>query len=893
MLNNVYLRSIYENEISNAMLESKSSNRTIAMMKTNGLNSIREGYFFSILFFAVVLCMIGLPSTSFAGNRTLAAFNIAKTDSTQDIKEKQITTLSSSSDLIPKGAVVSTVTSKEIERDYRFDPLYSLIGRVSGVSMGSGNNLDKKGIFIRGVHSYRFTNPLYLIDGFEGDLHMINPLDIENVEVLKDGAATAIYGYRGGNGVIRITTKQGSRDKMRIRFTSWMGKSEATYDNPLTTNSLRWQKIRDLNETSYYYFGNDKVENRNSDAFDAFRRTGFEQNYHLNIQGGNQKVEYYVAGAFTSNEETIDPNNFKKYSAMAHLKFNLGSLTIEPRVSYVNKKREKGSLQLRHIVYFTPTMDLDCFDPLKVPNSLEQEHWDTGLNMQYLLTEGLSLHLDQRYADYQDIDKKRYWETLNHSSIGTKTENHKQMYHLNAYVDYQQKLSLLDFALQAGFQYQTDKLTKEIGDYDKERYLREHEDLARYIAENPSYQWGIEPFSQERKYSVRSPYAHLSLGLDSKLEIEGTVRYDKIGSITKTSYALSGGWNVANHDFFKENLSWIDELTIRASYGKMGMADILYLPRTKEMNYFYDVIDQESITKKNIGGHLSIAQGLLFGGLNLYDHRITSSTDTYPYDAPQDVKMKNSGWELELGSQWKGRGFSYHFTGFISHNENEICNDLNSQMAGQRHLGFTPSCGDISSLRLMPGLDHTYVDVNRDGIIRDFDDNLQIGNFFPELEYGVSLSMSYKRLDFSLLLNGKHNKYLLNNLKYGPSKFSVFNETRNFWDDLTMINKDHIPGDYVEDASFLSLRNIQLGYTLSSDILQGSFIQSIRLFVSAKDLVTYTDYDGFDPDQWIVNNKPIEMGYTNNRYSNLLGDYLFDGFYLPSKTILVGVQISF
>jgi len=234
----------------------------------------------------------------------------------------------------------------------------ALAGKVAGVQVlnTTGAPGEAVKIRIRGIGSISAgSDPLYVVDGFPiDDIQMINPNDIETVDILKDASATAIYGSRGANGVIFITTKRGRSGKGAINFNSYYG----------------WQKVLKIpkflsvmDQAMYYYDGMknqnldagkdvtgdplnwnypvpktimDVIEGRNttnSDAFDAIFQVAPQQNYNLSARGGNESVKYAISGEYLNQQGIIISTNFKRYSLRANLDAQL-SKRLLVRLNY-------------------------------------------------------------------------------------------------------------------------------------------------------------------------------------------------------------------------------------------------------------------------------------------------------------------------------------------------------------------------------------------------------------------------------------------------------------------------------------------------------------------------------------------------------------------------------
>jgi TonB-linked SusC/RagA family outer membrane protein len=239
---------------------------------------------------------------------------------------------------VPKTALKQPVST--------FDNM--LQGAVSGVAVtqSSGAPGSTATIRIRGGNSISFGNdPLYVIDGFivynnnsyvntgasngvgVNALSTINPTDIESIEVLKDASATAIYGSRGANGVVIITTKRGKRGGNEISYSNYFGVQKVTKKLDLL-NATEWmQLVNDINESDSkpHTFSDSAINaaGEGSDWQDAALRNGPIQNHEISVSGGDEKSRYLISGNYFRQEGTVVNTDFKRYSGRINYERNL------------------------------------------------------------------------------------------------------------------------------------------------------------------------------------------------------------------------------------------------------------------------------------------------------------------------------------------------------------------------------------------------------------------------------------------------------------------------------------------------------------------------------------------------------------------------------------------
>jgi TonB-linked SusC/RagA family outer membrane protein len=211
---------------------------------------------------------------------------------------------------------VASVGSEEIQKISVSNAAESLKGRVTGVSISTVDAAPGgyTSIKIRGFNTISGSNePLIVIDGYTnaGDLNTINPRDIKSIEVLKDASATAIYGARGANGVILITTNSGSENKFKIDFTS-----------ALTTKVIA-NKLEMMNAQQFLVMQNEAVGGGEVPGLEDYETTDWQEevyrrslqgNYQLSISGGSKKTNYLISGNYLADNGIIENSDFKRYS---------------------------------------------------------------------------------------------------------------------------------------------------------------------------------------------------------------------------------------------------------------------------------------------------------------------------------------------------------------------------------------------------------------------------------------------------------------------------------------------------------------------------------------------------------------------------------------------------
>lgn len=218
---------------------------------------------------------------------------------------------------------------------------------------------------VRGTTSInKSSDPLYVIDGIisSSGLDGLNPSDIQSMEVLKDASSTAIYGSRGSNGVILITTKGGSEGKASITFDASIGLSTVrkqydllnAYEYATALNDIRGSSTISPENLAAYKNGTKGIN-----WADLITHTGVTQDYRLNISGGNAKVKYLISGNVLDQEAVTIETNYKRYGIRANIDADVKPwLTISAKMNATSLHKHNDGANWFHITNFSPTMEM-------------------------------------------------------------------------------------------------------------------------------------------------------------------------------------------------------------------------------------------------------------------------------------------------------------------------------------------------------------------------------------------------------------------------------------------------------------------------------------------------------------------------------------------------------
>lgn len=898
------------------------------------------------------------------------------------------------------GAISSVSKDNLSQVSTSFDGL--LGGAVAGlnVSQTSGQPGTTSNIRIRGGNSVNGGNePLYVIDGViiyndnssanlgisrsAGSLNplaALSPNDIESIEVLKDVSASAIYGSRGANGVIIITTKNGKKGKTNIEYQYSIGWQQARKKLDLM-NAKEWGNLyleiasaENISETGLTA---DKVAQlgEGTDWQDAALRTATTQNHQLSISGGDDKTRYLLSGNFTDQDGILLNTNFKRYSGRFNFERDLFSnLTVGLNVT--GSKLEQNGLSNYSGLYVNGVSNsLDYV--LRIPQVVSIYNADGGYNYNNLFEKG-----DLRFGDttvnaISDLVNTDS-QTKNNSLIGNFFAKYTILPSLVAKFSAgtNQINTTLNFfapsSAAAGFlakgygsignkrfdswQYEyTLNYTKKLND---SHYI---DVLAGYTTQTTKTEYAIasasnfaneqlsfanlqggstllSPSSGGTESILNSVLGRVNYSFNNRYNLTATFRADgssRFAENHKWGYFPSVGlsWNASEESFLRDNKT-INDLKLRGSLGVVGNQEIgdyryeaTYATKTYSFNnQLVTAYARSNAENPDLKWEQTSQYNLGFD-LNLFNRRLGIVADVYYkktsdllLDVPVEIttgfatKLENVGNVTNKGVEFAVTGniiddkqWQWNLSANIAKNVNEVTNigNLDYFLSGNTIIkkgealgsfygvvfdGIVQTGDDLSKVpapswkpSVEPG-DVKYVDQNGDNEITQDEDRVVLGSIQPDFIYGFSTTVSYKFLSVSAVFQGSKGNEAYNqlrqNLESPSTSYNVLSTLRDRWtpsNPSTTIPKASVTSAtwldsrYVEDASYLRLKNVTLSYILPVKIVKAPQTK-FRIFATGQNLLTFTNYKGYDPE--------IASGIDS-------------GAYPTAKTISFGINISY
>jgi TonB-linked SusC/RagA family outer membrane protein len=865
---------------------------------------------------------------------------------------------------------VSVVGVKDLEKSPLINVDQALQGRASGVQLTQSSGAPGAGlkIRVRGSNSITGQNsPLVVVDGLiDVDINSVNPNDIQSISVLKDASSTAIYGNRGANGVVIITTKKGTAGVSSVEFGSYVSFSEPSDSIDLLGAS---EFISFANTKNIAASGNpipvfdtqqkiDAAIANSVDYQDEVYRTATAQNYQLSFRGGSENMNYYVSGNYLDQEGVAINTNFKRYSLRSNINADLTEkLSLITSLNLIrqeglNNSPDFGAGLALGAVGFDPTTPIfnsigDYNRQTSVVGGIQESvltnpvfsanesngtstinRVQANVQLNYNLVKNLDLNLsggidyaniavgffNPASSDSQDVTAGQNTENNNKTQYALRlnyNNTYNEKHDINATAIYEERKNrAVGFNANGRGFFTTSTGFDNLG-----------------VADNQT----IGSFFSER--NLRSVIGRATYNYDSRYLVTASVRYDESSVFIKDqggvfpSFAL--GWNINNEEFFKSET--ISTLRLRGGWGitgneLIGTDDALNLLRNNPWNPNGGATGSTSIlpgtrlanpdltwettTQSNIGLDLGILNGRFnlsfeYYNKNTEDLLLTKQVPRFTGRVDQVInagEVENKGFDLSIdGRIIQNENFNWNMSANFSSNKNEVISLIGDETEIFPALTVGGSIPAPAIVRVGEPIGSFYgfiyegVNAADGNAVYAAEQDL-IGDPNPDFTYGINNNLSYKGIDLNFFIQGVQGNDIFNRARAliigrdGRIPFGTSVELRNTWTpsnttaplpSLNATNTQSLSSEFIEDGSFLRLKNISLGYTLrDSQALESIGAESFRIYVSAQNLITITDYTGLDPE--------VGNGGENDRLAGV------DIGSLPtSKTFPLGLNVKF
>lgn len=873
---------------------------------------------------------------------------------------------------------VSTVSNEDMELRPVTEASGFIQGKVAGVTVQQTSGLPGSGmtVRVRGASSIASSNdPLYVVDGVPvgtGNyaIAYLSPQDIETMQILKDASSAAIYGSRAANGVVLITTKQGKKSKgPQISLNASVGLANVakTYD---VLNVSEYKELMDE-------LGIVSLPDGLKDETDWFKetyKTGISQNYQLSVSNANDKMRYYLSGGY-SDEKGILP---VAYNKRINVKANFDSdlfkwINVGADVAYSHYKNNgiisgTGSNRAGVVLsvintptyaktwsetnpswYWTEFYGANLTTPAENLARTENNYTQTDrllltghatIKFHRTLQFKSTVTMDRRWVhDYSFLDpiKTSYGRTQHGTATSTRSDDMRMVYD-NIFTYNNTWNGKHNFEAMAGTSATTSRWENLSGS--RSYFSPDYNNVIFGI--NGGNKGGLRGQSQGyAKWAIMSYLARLSYNYDSRYYLTVNFRADgssKLAPGHRWGYfpSASAAWRISGEDFMKD-ISWIDDLKIRAGWGQQGnqsgLADYAWV-QTYNTNYYdwtkteyADAVPTlgsksnignkdltwETTSQTNVGIDWSMFRGRLSVTLDGYYKYTKNLLMSVPLPAPNPSIYRNEGemsnWGLELAissvnidrNNWK---WTTDFN--ISTNKNRL-----EKLSLQQVYYYTQTSEALSEyvVRMTPGQSLSkfwgytaqgvdpetgmviYKDLNGDGKI-NVSDKHYIGDANPLFTAGMTNTVSWKGLSLSFLLTSSVGNDIYNASKI--EMIGMYNDANQIKD---AVRRWRVPGQitdipkageldnlkastrWVEDGTYLKVKNITLSYDIVHPALKKANISRIRPYITLDNMITFTNYSGYDPEM--------------SQYSSATSMGIDWGTYPCVKTVLFGVNVEF
>jgi TonB-linked SusC/RagA family outer membrane protein len=885
---------------------------------------------------------------------------------------------------------VSSIKSEDIRKITSNNPTQALQGKVTGVQVTTTSGAPGAGLSVRvrGVGTFNNSAPIYVVDGvILDDISFLSSGDIASMEVLKDASATAIYGSRGANGVILISTNRGASEagKPVVSLSSEYGIQQLAKkidllsgkDFALVSNEIRPGTYNNVDAVP------------NTDWQDLVFRAAPMQNHQLSISGSTSAADYYVGIGLFQQDGIIPKSNYQRLSLKLNNTYRLfknvtfgNNITVAPYqqrnapgVTY-SVYRAQPLLEPYYadgsfgVVYNVgnPLADLEysnsfnnglrgvgnIFAEAKIHKDFTLKTSfgiDAAYNKSTSFTPAYTIFNPDGTASQQD-------NQFSNLSKGT-NENFNWLWENTlSYVKTFGKHSINSVA---GFTMQ--KSRSEYFNLSGRNIIRNDRDfwyiLPPYIMDEANNINTLQSIGNGVDaglyYSMMSVLARANYTYDSRYIFTVTFRRDGSSKFAPENRfssfpSFAAGWNIANEEFMKD-YSVISMLKLRASWGMIGNEKISYFDRFSRVNSgLFAVFSNpdasypaatygksgnpdliwESTTQTDIGLEIGLLNNRLTGEFDYYrrvteDILVELSTPGHlgngqgqrvRYNA---ASVLNSGYEFNIRWRETKRDFTYSvgILGTTIHNEvlaiggNSGIDSLlmggylgNGQPVTLSRIGLPIGAyygyvtdGLFQNQAELDAYPHQslagpgdlrFVDINNDGKINGLD-RTYIGSPIPKFIFGINFEIAYKSFDFSIDLQGQTGNKIFNGKDVvRPDPYNFEGYVRDRWTGEGTSNTiprpsfggyNYTPSDYfIQDGSYLRLRNVMLGYTLPENLTEKIKLQNVRFYIKGSNIYTLTKYTGYTPEIG---------GY------DVLSNGIDNGVYPISAVYSVGLNINF
>lgn len=872
---------------------------------------------------------------------------------------------------------VSQIGSEEIENRPVTQATHAITGQMPGVTVqvASGRPGNNPGeIRIRGVGSFGATpDALVLVDGIPGTLADINPEDIQSISVLKDASSAAIYGARSANGVILVTTKSGSGTKLSLSYNGYLGFNQAT-QLPDFADSWEYATMYNIASGSNSFTEEDIANFRSQADLDNYPNTkflehlfsenGIQHGHTLNLNGGSERIRYFLSGAYMNQDGIIPKNNYDRYNVRLNLDSDLGSnfrLTTRLSGSFEDRREPQATANrggeltdqliqqaVRYPAIYlgqasngdfgigpessgTPVAWLASASYLHNPRtrigSNAKLDWTPLDGLRFSAIGGYNLSLLEQ-TSYRASQRLNADLTLNQSNLNQ--FRNKQVYKTMQFLaEYNKTFSRTELGALVGYAFESENADEFNGS--RQNFPSNDYTVIGMGGVDNQQAGGVI-----NEWAIQSVFGRFKLNHHDKYLFESTLRYDGSSRFPDNNkYALfpslAVGWRLSE-EAFMNGVEWLSNLKLKGSWGVLGNQNIGNYPYQIVLNSGRDYpfggtmttgaayltykdagIRWESTETTDIGIESEFFNRKL--GINVtYFHRDTRDILYEPTSSVSEVlgvnlsetntgRARNTGWEFDAYYKNNIGPLRFSASGNFSIINNEVVTlglgnvrqpngmvgngtDLFIGYPMQMYYGYLSdgvfldqadidAWFDQSAVTPRPQAgDLRYIDISGpdgvpDGRITPNHDRTYLGSQIPKYTFGLNLGFNYRDFDLSVLMQGVsgvsgrlqgYAGYAFFNLgniqrwqmegRFDPSHPVRYPEYPRLEEISNSGTPNTVVSDFwILDASYLRMKNLQVGYTLPQSLLSRAKLSRLRVYFSLENPKTWSSYrQGWDPE---------------------------------------------
>ena len=910
---------------------------------------------------------------------------------------------------------VSMADTDELKKSSSTNIADALEGQVAGVNVQtSGAPGESPAINIRGIGTFGSTSPLYVVDGVPVEnIIDFNLNNIESVQVMKDAAASAIYGSRAANGVVIIETGSGQEE----------GGLQVSYNASVGTERIH-QRIDMLGRERFQQFNNQLLANAgeppapandpsspefvsdiNTNWQDAALDRGYSTEHNLSISGGNETSTYSISAGYSSRDGHMQgpAPYYEQYTARINSTHEIGRLTLGENLSLTHSKDKPQSSQWENSLFAEmikapptiPVVDESRLGGYGGSDAGEEEAIAlnvVGINNLLERQQDVNRVLANVWGELQILDNLTYRLNTSYDSRGFHQKFFTPTFDLGFFASFREEDGQLDQVrneLVNAVVENTLTYDQVFGGHDV-NVVAGYSEERRWFDENISRGIGYSrPFFKvvnqatnsesegfRTESALRSFFGRLQYNYDDRYLLTASFRRDGSSRFGTTNQygnfpSVSVGWRISEESFF--DVSWVSNLKLRGSWGELGRQQIgdfddqAFINTNANYNFNNQLADgaiQVNLANPSLKWETQVSRTVGVDA-SLFNGRFDATVEYYRNDS-EDIlvgvpipgsfgaaeappanaaSIRNTGFDVSLSYDDTLGDLNYELSTNVSTYNNEVISLGNGEPifgAASRtavgseigeiygyvtdgifqswdevyaddtptHQNMDPQERRNATARqgfTAPG-DIRFKDLNGDGVINE-DDRAYLGSPTPDFTYGFTANLQYSNWDATIFLQGNYGNKIYNQTRNYVENMRDYNNTsvrafENRWTEDDPHNDVRFPraifndpngnirasDRWVEDGSYMRLKNLSVGYTLPQDLTARAGMEQFRVYVSGQNLLTLTGYSGLDPE---VGTNSGDAANNNIANDGLFSRGFADAAWPHPRRFETGVQVTF